>query len=130
MHQQERRRNERIAYHLLHAGFVAAPLAAGIDKFAGQLGNWDKYLADGLEDKLPVKRHTFMQGVGLIEVGAGLIVAFKPRWGAYIVTGWLAGIVANLWTKPEYRDVALRDLGLAIGALAFGQLAGDVRKAA
>ena len=85
MHQPERRRNERIAYHLLPAGFVAAPLAAGIDKFAGKLGNWDRYLADGVADKLPVKRHSFMEGVGLVEVAAGLIVAFKPRWGAYIV---------------------------------------------
>jgi hypothetical protein len=127
---RERRRNERNAYRLLYAGFVAAPLIAGIDKFADKLGNWDRYLADGVAEKLPVERHTFMEGVGLVEVGAGLLVAFKPKWGAYVVSAWLGGIVANLWTKPEYRDIALRDFGLALGALALGRLANDAPKAA
>ena len=127
---QERRKNERNAYRLLYAGFVAAPLIAGLDKFADKLGNWDRYLADGVAEKLPVERHTFMEGVGLVEVGAGMIVAFKPKWGAYIVTAWLGGIIANLWTKPQYRDIALRDFGLALGALALGQLANDRRQAA
>lgn len=127
---EERRKHERVAYRLLQAGFIAAPLIAGIDKFADKLGNWDRYLADGVAEKLPVERHTFMEGVGLIEVGAGLIVAFKPRWGAYIVSAWLGGIVANLWTKPQYRDIALRDFGLALSALALGQLSGDRRHAA
>lgn len=127
---QERRKNERNAYRLLYAGFVAAPLIAGLDKFADKLGNWDRYLADGVAEKLPVERHTFMEGVGLVEVGAGLIVAFKPRWGSYIVSAWLGGIIANLWTKPQYRDIALRDFGLALGALALGQLANDQRQAA
>ena len=57
---------------------------------------------------------------------SGLLVAAKPKWGAYVVTAWLAGIIANLWTKPSYRDIALRDLGLAIGALALARLATDV----
>ena len=126
----ERRKNERNAYRLLYAGFVAAPLIAGIDKFADKLGNWDRYLADGVAEKLPVERHTFMEGVGLVEVGDGLLVAFKPRWGAYDVSAWLGVIVANLWTKPEYRDIALRDFGLALGALALGRLANDRRQAA
>jgi hypothetical protein len=113
---------ERQAFGLLYAGFVAAPLVAGVDKFTDKLGNWDKYLSDELADKLPVRRHTFMQGVGLIEIGAGLLVAAKPRWGAYVVSAWLGGIIANLWTKPHYRDVALRDFGLALGALALARL--------
>ena len=120
------RRNERGAYRLLYAGFVAAPLIAGVDKFTDKLGNWDRYLADGVAEKLPVGRHTFMQAVGLIEMGAGLLVAAKPKWGTYVVSAWLAGIVANLWTKPQYRDIALRDVGLALSALALGQLAADV----
>lgn len=127
---QERRRNERNAYRLLYAGFVAAPLIAGLDKFTDKLGNWDRYLADGVADRLPVERHTFMEGVGLVEVGAGLVVAFKPKWGAYIVSAWLGGIIANLWTKPQYRDIALRDVGLALGALALGRLANDRPEAA
>jgi len=116
---------ERQAFNLLYAGFVTAPIVAGIDKFTDKLGNWDKYLADDVAARLPVRRHTFMQGVGLIEIGAGLLVAAKPRWGAYVVTAWLGGIIANLWAKPPYRDIALRDLGLALGALALARLASN-----
>ena len=116
---------ERDAYRLLYAGFMAAPIIAGIDKFTDKLGNWDKYLSDGVAEQLPVQRHTFMQAVGLIEVAAGLLVAAKPKWGGYVVSAWLAGIVANLWTKPEYRDIALRDIGLALGALALARMAAD-----
>ena len=122
----ERRQNERDAYRLLYTGFIVAPIVAGFDKFTDKLGNWDRYLADDVAEKLPVRRHTFMQGVGLIEIAAGLLVAAKPKWGAYLVSGWLAGIVANLWMKPQYRDIALRDVGLALGALALARLAADV----
>jgi len=123
---RQRTRNERDAYRLLYAGFVAAPIIAGFDKFTDKLGNWDRYLSDEVAEKLPVERHTFMQGVGLIEMGAGLLVAAKPKWGAYVVSAWLGGIIANLLTKPQYRDVALRDLGLALSALALGRLAADL----
>jgi hypothetical protein len=126
MQDMDRRpKGERDAYKLLYAGFVAAPIVAGIDKFTDKLGNWDKYLSDDVADKLPVERHTFMQAVGVIEIAAGLLVAARPRWGGYVVGAWLAGIVANLWTKPEYRDIALRDIGLALGALALARMAAD-----
>ena len=120
-----RPKGERDAYRLLRAGFVAAPIIAGVDKFTDKLGNWDKYLSDDVAEKLPVQRHTFMQGVGLIEIAAGLLVAAKPKWGGYVVGAWLAGIIANLWMKPEYRDIALRDVGLALGALALARMAAD-----
>lgn len=99
--------------------------SSGIDKFTDKLGNWDKYLSDDVAEKLPVQRHTFLQAVGLIGIAAGLLVAAKPKWGGYVVGAWLAGIVANLWTKPEYRDIALRDIGLALGALALARMAAD-----
>jgi hypothetical protein len=120
-----RPKGERDAYKLLYAGFMAAPIIAGIDKFTDTLGNWDKYLSDDVAEKLPVQRHTFMQAVGLIEIAAGLLVAAKPKWGGYVVGAWLAGIVANLWTKPDYRDIALRDVGLALGAFALARMAAD-----
>lgn len=104
---------------------MAAPIIAGVDKFTDKLGNWDKYLSDDVAERLPVQRHTFMQAVGLIEIAAGLLVAAKPKWGGYVVGAWLAGIVVNLWTKPEYRDIALRDIGLALGALALARMAAD-----
>lgn len=126
MHEVDHRpKGERDAYKLLYAGFVAAPIIAGFDKFTDRLGNWDRYLSDDVAKKLPVERHTFMQGVGLVEIAAGMLVAAKPKWGGYVVGAWLVGIVANLWTKREYRDIALRDVGLALGALALARIAAD-----
>lgn len=126
MHEIDHRpKGERDAYKLLYAGFVAAPIIAGFDKFTDRLGNWDRYLSDDVAKKLPVERHTFMQGVGLVEIAAGMLVAAKPKWGGYVVGAWLVGIVANLWTKREYRDIALRDVGLALGALALARIAAD-----
>ena len=126
MHERDHRpKGERDAYKLLYAGFVAAPIIAGFDKFTDKLGNWDRYLSDEVAERLPVDRHTFMQGVGLVEIAAGMLVAAKPKWGGYVVGAWLAGIVANLWTKPQYRDIALRDIGLALGAVALARIAAD-----
>jgi hypothetical protein len=124
---ERRSQGERDAYALLYAIFIAAPIVAGIDKFTDKLGNWDRYLSNDVAEKLPVARHTFMQGVGLVEIAAGLLVAARPRWGGYVVGAWLSGIVANLWMKPQYRDIALRDVGLAVGAVALARMAGDVR---
>jgi hypothetical protein len=112
----------REAYALLHAGFVIVPVVAGIDKFFHLLTNWDKYIAPVVARLLPVSVHAFMDVVGLIEIGAGLLVLFRPRVGAYVVAAWLVGIMINLVVTGGYLDVALRDLGLCLGALALARL--------
>ncbi len=62
--------------------------------------------------------------MGAVEILAGLVVALKPRYGAYLVAGWLGGIIVNLLlTHSGYYDIALRDFGLLIGAIALGRLA-------
>ena len=63
-----------------------------------------------------------MQLVGVVEIVAGLVVAFQPRYGGYLVAAWLGGIIANLPTYPGYYDIALRDLGLMLGALTLARL--------
>src|SRR5262245_1601246 len=111
------------AYQILHIAFVVAPLLAGVDKFFHFLVNWDQYLAPAALRMLPVPAHTFMLGVGAIEIVAGLLVAFMPMVGGIVVGVWLLGIIANLLMIPAYFDVALRDLGLALGAFALSRLA-------
>jgi len=111
------------AYQILHVAFAAAPIAAGADKFFGLLANWDQYLAPAVSDVLGGHAHQFMLVVGVIEVIAGLGVAFKPRYFAYVVAAWLAGIIVNLLMCHAYYDIALRDFGLFLGALALGRLA-------
>lgn len=113
------------AYKILHLGFIALPILAGLDKFFHLLVNWDIYLAPRIASVLPISGHSFMLLVGVIEVIAGLLVAVKPRIGSYVVAAWLWGIIINLLLIPGYYDVALRDFGLSLGALALAQLSRD-----
>jgi hypothetical protein len=110
------------AYQILHAGFVAAPVIAGIDKFLPLLVNWDMYLAPAIARLSPIGGHGLMLAVGVIEIIAGLLVAFKPRIGAYVVAFWLWGIIINLLLIPNFFDVTLRDFGFSLGALALARL--------
>ena len=110
------------AYLILHVGFAALPILAGIDKFSSLLVNWEQYLAPVVTRLLPVSGHTFMLAVGVIEVAAGLLVAFRPRIGAWVVALWLWGIIVNLLLVPGFYDIALRDFGLSLGALALARL--------
>jgi len=110
------------AYQILHWGFVAAPVIAGADKFLHLLTNWDAYLAPAFARLSPFGAHGTMLVVGVVEIAAGLVVAVKPRIGAYVVAAWLAGIIVNLFALGSGYDVALRDFGLLLGALALGRL--------
>jgi hypothetical protein len=115
----------RQAYFILYAGFTLLPILAGLDKFFHLLVNWDMYLAPLATRLLPVSAHTFMLIVGVIEIVAGLLVFFRPQIGAYVVALWLWGIIANLLLIPGYYDIAVRDFGLSLGALALARLSED-----
>jgi len=110
------------AYQILHIGFTVAPVLAGLDKFLGLMTNWDKYLAPQVNSALGGHGHQFMLAVGAIEVIAGIGVLIKPRIFAYVVGVWLLGIIGNLLLTGGYLDVALRDLGLSLGAFALARL--------
>jgi hypothetical protein len=113
------------AYQILHIAFTVAPIVAGLDKFFHFLVNWDMYLSPMVPRMLGINGHTFMLAVGVVEVIAGLLVAVAPRIGGWVVAAWLCGIIINLLTIPAYFDVALRDFGLALGALALARLSVD-----
>jgi hypothetical protein len=110
------------AYHILRLGFVVAPVVAGLDKFFHLLVDWDQYLPPSVNSLTGGHGHELMLAVGVIEVVAGLGVWFKPRVFAYVVAAWLLLMVVNLLLIPGYFDVALRDFGLALGALALARL--------
>ena len=110
------------AYRILHLGFVVAPILAGLDKFFHLLVNWDQYLPGVVANNSPIPPHTLMLVVGVIEIVAGIGVALKPRIFAYVVAAWLAVIIINLLLIPGYFDIALRDFGLLLAALALGAL--------
>jgi hypothetical protein len=109
------------AYQILHWGFVIVPIIAGLDKFFDKLTDWTMYLWHPLGN-LVGGADTFMRIVGGIEILAGCLVAFKPKFGAPIVAAWLLGIIVNLLLLGSYFDIALRDLGLCVAAIALSRL--------
>ena len=111
------------AFALLRTVFTVAPILFGLDKFFNILTDWTQYLAPWINDIVPGSATTAMEIVGVIEVAAGILVALAPRIGAYVVALWLLGIIVNLLSLPGYYDVALRDFGLFVAALALGRLA-------
>ena len=112
----------RQAFLILRFGFTVAPILAGLDKFFDILVDWDKYLSPMANNVLGGHGHQFMMVVGVVEIIAGIGVALKPKVFAYIVAIWLLLIIINLLSIPGFYDIALRDLGLLLAALALGRL--------
>jgi hypothetical protein len=112
-------------FTLLRIGFFVLPVLMGIDKFAEVMNeNWPAYLATEFNDVLPGSAQDAMYTVGVVEILAGFIVLVVPRFGGLLVAGWLAGIIVSLLLVGDYGDIALRDVGLLLGALALFRLAG------
>jgi len=111
------------AFVLLRVGFTVAPILFGVDKFLNRLVDWPIYLAPRINDIVPGNAHQAMMAVGVIEIVAGIVVALRPKFGGYLVAVWLAGIIINLLIQTNFYDIALRDFGLLIGALALARLA-------
>lgn len=110
------------AFRLLQVAFVIAPILAGLDKFFYVLANWSQYISPMAMRMLGGHDRGFMGVVGVVEIIAGLGTLFKPRLFAYIVALWLLCIIVNLLMTGHYFDIALRDTGLFLGALALGRL--------
>jgi hypothetical protein len=111
------------AFTLLRTAFTVAPIAFGVDKASNLLTDWQSYLSPTIDQLVPGTPHQLMLAVGLVEVIAGVLVGLRPQLGAYLVAGWLAGIIVNLLLIPGFYDIALRDFGLLIAALALARLA-------
>ncbi|MEO7980769.1 MAG: hypothetical protein ABI807_07755 [Sporichthyaceae bacterium] len=117
------------AFALLRTAFTVAPIVFGLDKFFDVLTDWQLYLAPTFDDVVPGTAHQAMLAVGVVEIAAGVLVALRPHIGGYVVAAWLAGIIVNLLLIPDFYDVALRDFGLLVAALALARLAAAVRTA-
>jgi hypothetical protein len=112
------------AFLLLRNAFTVAPILFGLDKFANVLtDDWTRYLSSEFNSLIPGSAADAMHLVGVVEIAAGLLVAFSPRIGSLVVAAWLAGIIVNLLLVGGYGDIALRDFGLMLGALTLSRLA-------
>ncbi len=111
------------AFFVLRTVFTIAPIVFGLDKFTNLLVDWDIYLAPWINDIVPGTATEAMYAVGVVEIVAGIVVALMPRFGGWLVAAWLGGIIFNLLTLSGYYDIALRDFGLLVGAVALARLA-------
>ncbi|WP_285313335.1 hypothetical protein [Pseudarthrobacter sp. fls2-241-R2A-168] len=112
----------RQAFLLLRTVFTVAPIIFGLDKFTNILADWTVYLAPQATALVPLPAQTIMYVVGVVEILAGIAVAVRPRFGSLLVAAWLAGIIVNLLLLGSFFDVALRDFGLLVAALALNRL--------
>ncbi|MEZ2389005.1 hypothetical protein AB6813_05545 [bacterium RCC_150] len=119
---------QRQAFLLLRTVFTVAPIVFGLDKFANILTHWTMYLAPLATTVVPIPAQTFMYIVGVVEIVAGIAVAVRPRFGSLLVAVWLLGIIVNLLVLGNFFDVALRDFGLLVGALALNRLSVSQRR--
>lgn len=117
----------RDARYIMRFVFTVAPIIAGVDKLLylvfdkSFLVDWYQYLWPAIKG-IGINDFIFSLVVGIIEVVAGLVVAFRPDFGGYLVMAWLWGVVINLLLIPGYYDIALRDFGLSLGALSLARL--------
>src|SRR3954452_21762808 len=112
------------AFLVMRIAFTVAPILFGLDKFANVLtDDWTRYLSSQFNDLLPGNASDAMHIVGVVEIAAGLVVAVSPRFGGLLVAAWLGGTIANLLLVGGYGDIALRDFGLLVGAVALSRLA-------
>ena len=112
----------RQAFLLLRTVFTVAPVVFGLDKFTNLLTHWTVYLAPVATAVVPLPAQTIMYIVGIVEIVAGIAVAVRPRFGSLLVAVWLLGIIINLILLGSFFDIALRDFGLLVGALALNRL--------
>ncbi|WP_426938621.1 hypothetical protein ACQCSV_13880 [Pseudarthrobacter sp. S3] len=113
---------DRQAFFLLRTVFTVAPILFGLDKFTNILTDWAIYLAPVATAVVPVSAQTYMYLVGVVEIIAGIAVAVRPRFGSVLIAVWLLGIIINLLVLGSFYDVALRDFGLLVAALALNRL--------
>ena len=111
------------SFWIMRVIFTVAPILFGLDKFFNIMIRWTDYLAPWIPNLIHVSPQTFMYGVGVVEICAGILVGLWPQYFAYVVMLWLWGIIVNLLTTGEYYDIALRDFGLSMGALSLARLA-------
>jgi hypothetical protein len=121
------------AFHALHWGLVILPLVMGIDTFTHVLTNWDKYIAPIVPQVTKLSLQECVTIFGVVNILLALLIAVRPRSGAYLLALWLAAGIVSMAQSQTNLDVAFKDFILMLGAIALGQLSKeiqDVRRAA
>lgn len=108
-------------WRLLWVVYGVFPIVAGVDKFTNLLADWPSFLPAVIGEALPISPQAFMYLVGAIEIVAGVLVLWRTEYGSYLVAAWLTAIAVVQVVGGNF-DVAVRDLWIAVGAIALAQL--------
>ena len=111
------------ADRILRVGFTVTPILFWLDKFTNLMTDWTQFLPEFVTNV--ISGGAVMAVVGVVEIIAGIGVWLRPKIFAYVVAAWLGVIIITLIIVGGFWDIALRDFGLLLGALALGQLAQD-----
>lgn len=117
-------KNIVFSFNLLKYAYGLVILLAGLDKVLGTnlIVSWPKYVSPFVEGLLPFSVGTFIVIIGIIEiVVAVLILSNYQKIGGYVAAAWLIVISINLLLL-NYRDIAIRDILLAVGAVVLAKL--------
>lgn len=106
---------------LLRVVYGLFPVVAGADKFTNVLADWVELLPAAVAGLLPLEPQLFMYVVGVIEIVAGVVVFLRTEYGAYLVAAWLVAVAATQVVGGNL-DVAVRDVWIAVGAVALARL--------
>lgn len=112
------------AWNLLRYAYGAVLLLAGLDKLLGTdlIVYWPKYISPFVGGLLPVSVPVFLGFMGVVEIAVAVMLITKlPRLGGYLSVVWLILIAINLLLLG-YIDIAIRDVLLAVGAIALAEL--------
>lgn len=115
-------KNLYTAWYLLYITYGVLAIAAGADKFFDMLVYWPIYLNPKIPALFNMSAQQFMYGVGIIEILAGLLVFARPFYGGLLIAAWFGLIILNLLSTGQYFDIAVRDVGLVVGALVLSLL--------
>jgi uncharacterized membrane protein YphA (DoxX/SURF4 family) len=118
------------AWNVMRFAYGAVLVLAGLDKFGTNLiVEWATYISPFVSAHLPVSVPVFLGIMGVIEIAVGIL--FFTRWShvaGYLSVVWLVLISVNL-LMLGLKDIAIRDLLLAVGAYAIAELSYIPRRA-
>lgn len=111
------------AYQTLYFAFIAVFALAGLDKFVHLLSNWEQYVAPGFTRMTSFHGQFVASAAGVVEIALAVMIAVRPRFGAWFAAGWLVFVGFNLILHGGLLDIALFNAFFIAAAVAFGFLA-------
>ncbi|MBI4424924.1 MAG: hypothetical protein HY554_14425 [Elusimicrobia bacterium] len=112
------------AYELLYFGAAGTMLLAGLAKLFTVMADWSAYVPPLFADWFG-STGAVVVVAGVLQTAIGLLVAFKPKQGAWATAAYLGAAIIALFVLGGRMDTAIRCVGLLFGAVALAKLADE-----